>query len=97
MFSSLQKGSTLEPKSSTKLEAKLKNILKEKFPKARTIDVADISGGCGAMFEISVTAPDFKGLTMVKQHRMVNEALKEQIKDMHGLRIHTSVPSEETS
>lgn len=49
------------------------------------------------MFEISVTAPDFKGLTMVKQHRMVNEALKEQIKDMHGLRIHTSVPSEETS
>lgn len=31
------------------------------------------TGGCGAMFEIMVETPDFKGLSMVKQHRMINE------------------------
>lgn len=73
-------------------EKKIKDILQQHFPRAKTIDVVDISGGCGAMFEIIIETPEFKGLSMVKQHRMINEALKEEIKDMHGLRIHTSVP-----
>lgn len=73
-------------------EKKVRDILNHRFPQAKTIDVVDISGGCGAMFEIIVETPDFKGLSMVKQHRMINEALKDEIKDMHGLRIHTSVP-----
>jgi stress-induced morphogen len=73
-------------------EKKVRDILSHRFPQANTIDVVDISGGCGAMFEIIVETPDFKGLSMVKQHRMINEALKDEIKDMHGLRIHTSVP-----
>lgn len=30
-------------------------------------------GGCGAMFEINVIAPEFKGLNTVKQHRIINE------------------------
>jgi len=44
------------------------------------------------MFDINVVAPEFKGLNTVKQHRIINEVLKEEIKDMHGLRIHTSIP-----
>lgn len=32
-----------------------------------------ILGGCGAMFEINVIAPEFKGLNTVKQHRIINE------------------------
>lgn len=74
-----------------------------------------IVGGCGAMFEINVIAPEFKGLNTIKQHRLINDvrniiekillqplnffllqlfpqALKEEIKDMHGVRIYTSVP-----
>ncbi|XP_026283209.1 bolA-like protein 3 [Frankliniella occidentalis] len=74
-------------------EGKIKSILQQKFPKAKVIEVVDISGGCGAMYDITVEAPELKGLNIVKQHRMVNEALKEEIKDMHGLRINTSVPS----
>jgi hypothetical protein len=35
-----------------------------------------VSGGCGAMYEIFVQAPDFKGLSVVKQHRLVNEVSK---------------------
>ena len=74
-------------------EEKLKIILKKSFPGAKVIEVVDISGGCGAMYDITVEAPELKGLSIVKQHRMVNEALKDEIKDMHGLRINTSVPT----
>ncbi|XP_063238830.1 bolA-like protein 3 [Bacillus rossius redtenbacheri] len=82
-----------EAQHTSNAEIKVRKILKQKFPTAKVIEVTDISGGCGAMFEIMVEAQEFKGLKTVKQHRLVNEALKEEIKDMHGLRIHTSVPS----
>ncbi|OWF36470.1 bolA-like protein 3 [Mizuhopecten yessoensis] len=73
-------------------EQQLVGILKEKFPTASHVEVTDISGGCGAMFEVLVEADSFQGKRMVAQHKMVTEALKEQIKDMHGLRITTKVP-----
>ncbi|XP_003702388.1 bolA-like protein 3 isoform X1 [Megachile rotundata] len=73
-------------------EQKMISILKNKFPNAKLIEVNDVSGGCGAMFEINVVAAEFKGLNTIKQHRMINEALKKEIKDMHGIRIYTSVP-----
>jgi len=68
--------------------------LRVKFPKATDIAVMDVSGGCGAMFEVYVEAPDFKGMRVVKQHQLVNEALKSQIKEMHGLRISTAASKE---
>lgn len=37
---------------------------------------------------------DFKNLSIVKQHRLVNQALSEEIKEMHGIRIQTSVPTD---
>ncbi|KAG7203157.1 hypothetical protein KM043_010275 [Ampulex compressa] len=73
-------------------EQRMISLLRNKFPKAKLIEVTDVSGGCGAMFEISVVAPEFKGLNTVKQHRIINEVLKEEIKEMHGIRIHTSIP-----
>lgn len=54
--------------------------------------MVDISGGCGAMYEIIVETKEFKGLSRVKQHQLITDALKSEIKDMHGLRIHTSIP-----
>ncbi|XP_029658995.1 bolA-like protein 3 [Formica exsecta] len=73
-------------------EQKMISILRNRFPQAQLIEVTDVSGGCGAMFDINVVAPEFKGLNTVKQHRIINEILKEEIKDMHGLRIRTSIP-----
>jgi len=73
-------------------EQKMISILRNRFPQAQLIEVTDVSGGCGAMFDINVVAPEFKGLNTVKQHRIINEVLKEEIKDMHGLRIYTSIP-----
>lgn len=75
----------------TKGEKELAAKLKECFPKATDIQVSDVSGGCGAMYQILIEAPDFEGKRTVMQHRMVNEALKEQIKEMHGLQLTTKV------
>ena len=45
------------------------------------------------MYEVHVETPDFAGLSTIKQHRLVTEALKSQIKEMHGVRIHTKIPA----
>ncbi|XP_074837648.1 bolA-like protein 3 [Carettochelys insculpta] len=78
--------------SQTNGEARVTQVLKEKFPRASAIKVVDISGGCGAMYEIHIESEDFKEKRTVQQHQMVNQALSEEIKAMHGLRIFTSVP-----
>ena len=75
-------------------EAKLVNILKQKFPKADLVQVEDISGGCGSMYTVFVQSVEFNGLRLVKRHQMINEALKAEIKEMHGLRISATTPDE---
>lgn len=51
--------------------------------------VQDISGGCGTFFAITIGSKAFKGIPVVKQHRLVNEALKKEIEGIHGLQIKT--------
>jgi len=58
-----------------------------------SLEVADVSGGCGSMYAVNVTSERFRGLPMVKQHRLVNEILGEEIKNWHGLQLRTKVPS----
>uniref|UniRef100_A0A8V5GWY2 BolA-like protein 3 n=1 Tax=Melopsittacus undulatus TaxID=13146 RepID=A0A8V5GWY2_MELUD len=78
--------------SQTDGEARVSRVLREKFPRAAAIRVVDISGGCGAMYEIHIESEEFREKRTVQQHQMVNEALSEEIKSMHGLRIFTSTP-----
>ncbi|XP_068452139.1 bolA-like protein 3 isoform X2 [Clinocottus analis] len=78
--------------SQTDGEARIATVLKEKFPLASSLKVVDISGGCGAMYEIHIESHEFKGKRTVQQHKLVNQALKEEIQEMHGLRIFTDVP-----
>merc|ERR1711915_544913 len=73
-------------------EDRIAKILREKFPLASSLKVVDISGGCGAMYEIHIESSEFKGKRTVQQHQLVNQALKEEIQGMHGLRIFTDVP-----
>ena len=51
--------------------------------------VQDISGGCGSMYKIEIESPLFRRKGLVAQHRMVKDALKAEIADMHGLTLHT--------
>lgn len=47
------------------------------------------AGGCGAFFRVVVVSPAFNGLSLVKQHRLVNQTLKPHIANLHGLTLAT--------
>jgi stress-induced morphogen len=51
--------------------------------------VQDISGGCGSMYALEIESPKFKGLTVIKQHKLVNSILAEEIKGWHGVQLRT--------
>ncbi|CCH45305.1 hypothetical protein BN7_4887 [Wickerhamomyces ciferrii] len=65
-------------------------LYKELTPES--LEVMDISGGCGSMFAISVVSQNFKGLTMIKQHKLVNSILSDEIAKWHGLQLKTKAP-----
>ncbi|XP_061404784.1 bolA-like protein 3 [Lethenteron reissneri] len=75
-------------------EVRISSVLQEKFPNAKQVRVVDVSGGCGAMYEVHVESEEFRGKRVVMQHHMINQALKDEIKGMHGLRIFTTVPED---
>ncbi|KAI1760670.1 bola-like protein [Hypoxylon sp. FL1150] len=54
--------------------------------------VQDISGGCGSMYGIEIASEKFRDANMLKQQRMVNAALGDQMKGWHGVQLRTKVP-----
>ena len=66
------------------IETKLREVVA-----ATHVNVEDISGGCGSMYKIFVVSPEFEGLALVKQHRLVQKAIAGEIADMHGLTLKT--------
>uniref|UniRef100_A0A663E6V9 BolA family member 3 n=1 Tax=Aquila chrysaetos chrysaetos TaxID=223781 RepID=A0A663E6V9_AQUCH len=69
----LRRGTWRSFTSQTEGEARVTRVLREKFPRASAIKVVDISGGCGAMYEIHIESEDFKEKRTVQQHQMVNQ------------------------
>jgi stress-induced morphogen len=68
----------------------LQNLLERAFPDATELNVEDRTGG-GDHFQVTVASPRFAGLSLLDQHRLVNEALAEPLRDgtIHELRIKT--------
>jgi stress-induced morphogen len=70
--------------SKSEIEQKLTQKLK-----IDQLEVVDTSGNCGSSFMIKIKSPDFNGKTVIAQHRMVNEILKDDLKDIHALQLKT--------
>jgi stress-induced morphogen len=68
----------------------LQDLLENAFPDATELHVEDRTGG-GDHFQVTVSSPRFSGLSLLEQHRLVNEALAEPLRDgtIHELRIKT--------
>ncbi len=68
----------------------LQSLLQQAFPDATELSVEDRTGG-GDHFQVTVAAPRFDELPLLEQHRLVNEALAEPLRDgtIHELRIKT--------
>eukprot|EP00850_Spirogloea_muscicola_P008142 SM000042S15409 [mRNA] locus=s42:690314:691316:- [translate_table: standard] len=42
---------------------------------------------CGTSFEVAIVSPAFEGQTLLKRHRLINDALKVEMADIHALSI----------
>jgi stress-induced morphogen len=69
---------------------RLESLLRGAFPDAAELRVEDRTGG-GDHFQVIVASPRFEGLTLLDQHRLVNDALAGPLRDgtIHELRIKT--------
>ena len=69
---------------------RLESLLREAFPNAEELTVADRTGG-GDHFQVTITSTRFDGLPLLEQHRLVNDALAGPLADgtIHELRIKT--------
>jgi stress-induced morphogen len=72
------------------LTERLRSLLEGAFPNAEALDVVDRTGG-GDHFHVTVRSPEFNGLALVEQHRLVYAALADPLADgtIHELRITT--------
>ena len=68
----------------------LESLLREAFPDAEELTVADRTGG-GDHFQVTITSARFDGLPLLEQHRLVNDAGAAPLADgtIHELRIKT--------
>jgi stress-induced morphogen len=69
---------------------KLQRLLESAFPEATELKVEDRTGG-GDHFHVTVRSPGFNGLSLLDQHRRINDALADPLRDgtIHELRITT--------
>ena len=69
---------------------KLQSLLESAFPEATELKVEDRTGG-GDHFHVTVRSPSFDGLSLLDQHRRINDALAGPLRDgtIHELRITT--------
>ena len=69
---------------------RLHKLLERAFPDAAHVSVEDRTGG-GDHFQVTIATSRFNELPLLEQHRLVNEALAEPLRDgtIHELRIKT--------
>ncbi|KAJ2772269.1 hypothetical protein IWQ57_001836 [Coemansia nantahalensis] len=79
------------PPAATSGEEHIRNKLQQALRPTK-LAVTDTSGGCGSMYVVEIEAECFRGLSRVKQTKMVNGLLKGEIAGMHGMRVLCSVP-----
>ncbi|KAJ7638532.1 bola-like protein [Roridomyces roridus] len=80
--------SSIPPAGLTPTEQLIHTKLTERFSPSQ-LEIQDVSGGCGTFFAITIASEVFKGIPMVKQHKLVTQTIKEEIEGIHGLQIKT--------
>ena len=69
----------------------IESLIRTGIPDAR-IEIVDLAGD-GDHYEARVTAESFRGLPLVKQHKLVYDALGGRMgNELHALRLKTGAP-----
>ncbi|KAK5137873.1 hypothetical protein LTR08_006642 [Meristemomyces frigidus] len=91
-YATEQTPSALEvPDYLNEAERKIFDTIRQELQPTK-LEVQDISGGCGSMYALDIVSEQFKGLPVIKQHRLVNKVLGEEIKKWHGVQLKTKAP-----
>ncbi|KAI8326328.1 bola-like protein [Martensiomyces pterosporus] len=51
---------------------------------ASHVEVLDVSGGCGSMFQAIVVSDEFEGKSRLQRQRLVNAVLKDEMATIHA-------------
>ena len=75
--------------------AQIESDLREAFPDA-DIEIEDLAGD-GDHYRARITAQAFTGLTRVRQHQLVYQALKGKVEsgELHALALDTAAPKKD--
>lgn len=66
------------------------DLLAKSFPNSE-IDLIDTAGDMNH-YEVTIVSEKFTGLSLIKQHKMVYDAIGDEMgKDLHALKINTKV------
>ncbi|KAJ8682277.1 hypothetical protein QAD02_018069 [Eretmocerus hayati] len=57
-------------------------------------EVTDDSDGCGAKFSVIIVSDKFEGKPLLQRHRLVNDALAEELKEIHAFSQKTLTPEQ---
>ncbi|CBY02267.1 hypothetical protein IAQ61_006851 [Plenodomus lingam] len=82
----------LPPASGVTMEA-IKRKLEEGM-EAVHVEIEDLSGGCGQMYEAIIVSPQFTKKTTLARHRLVNATLKQEIAAIHAWTAKCHTPEE---
>ena len=70
----------------------VKNLLEKKLP-GSLVEVSDMTGTMDHL-DLIVTWQNFKGLSLLKQHQLVMDALRESLQEqVHAVKIKTIIPN----
>ncbi|KAF9446542.1 bola-like protein [Macrolepiota fuliginosa MF-IS2] len=58
------------------------------------LEIEDVSSGCGESYSVLLVSDDFQNKSTLQRHRMINEALKEEISQMHAFSQKTYTPAQ---
>ncbi|KAG5676419.1 hypothetical protein PVAND_006257 [Polypedilum vanderplanki] len=59
-----------------------------------TVEVEDLSDGCGGKFAAIIVSDQFAGKSLLARHRLVNTALAEELKEIHAFSQKTFTPEQ---
>ncbi|KAF2853908.1 bola-like protein [Plenodomus tracheiphilus IPT5] len=80
------------PTSGVTMEAIKRKL--EQGMQAVHVEIEDMSGGCGQMYEAIIVSPQFTKKTTLARHRLVNATLKEEIAAIHAWTAKCHTPEE---
>lgn len=54
----------------------------------------NVAPGSESHFKVTIVSPSFEELMLIKRHRLVNQALQQELQQIHALALHTLTPQE---